>query len=41
MSRIDDLLWRYPVVINGMDDIGAGIELYRRARKFGATVIDA
>ena len=41
MSRIDDLLRRYPVVINGMDDIGAGIELYRRARKFGATVIDA
>jgi molybdopterin/thiamine biosynthesis adenylyltransferase len=41
LSRIDDLLRRYPLVINGMDDIGAGIELYRRARKFGATVIDA
>jgi len=41
MSRIDELLRRYPVVINGMDDIGAGIELYRRARKFGATVVDA
>jgi molybdopterin-synthase adenylyltransferase len=41
MTRIDDLLQRYPVVINGMDDIGAGIELYRRARKFGATVVDA
>ena len=41
MRRIDDLLQRYPVVINGMDDIGAGIELYRRARKFGATVVDA
>ena len=41
MSKLDDWLARYPIVINGMDDIGAGIELYRRARKFGATVIDA
>jgi molybdopterin/thiamine biosynthesis adenylyltransferase len=38
---LDGLLQRYPVVINGMDDIGAGINLYRRARKYGATVIDA
>jgi molybdopterin-synthase adenylyltransferase len=41
MQKIDQLLQRYPVVINGMDDIGAGIELYRRARRFGATVVDA
>jgi molybdopterin/thiamine biosynthesis adenylyltransferase len=41
MRHLDDWLARYPVVINGMDDIGAGIELYRRARRHGATVIDA
>lgn len=39
--HVDDLLQRYPVVINGMDDIAAGIDLYRRARTHGATVIDA
>ena len=38
---LDELLQRYSVVINGMDDIAAGISLYRRARKYGATVIDA
>jgi molybdopterin/thiamine biosynthesis adenylyltransferase len=41
MGHLDDWLARYPVVVNGMDDIGAGIELYRRARRHGATVIDA
>src|SRR6185369_12667495 len=41
MQKLDDWLARYPVVINGMDDVGAGIELYRRARAAGATVIDA
>lgn len=41
MQKLDQLLQQYPVVINGMDDIGAGIELYRRARRFGATVVDA
>jgi len=40
-ERLDTLLPRYPVVINGMDDIVAGIDLYRRARVHGATVIDA
>jgi molybdopterin/thiamine biosynthesis adenylyltransferase len=39
--RLDELLQRFPIVINGMDDIAAGIDLYRRARRFGATVIDA
>jgi molybdopterin/thiamine biosynthesis adenylyltransferase len=38
---LDELLQRFPIVINGMDDIAAGIELYRRAQRFGATVIDA
>jgi molybdopterin-synthase adenylyltransferase len=41
LQKLDAWLPRYPVVINGMDDIAAGIELYRRAREFGATVIDA
>ena len=40
-QALDELLQRYPLVINGMDDIAAGINLYRRARKHGATVIDA
>jgi molybdopterin-synthase adenylyltransferase len=40
-ERLDALLPRYPVVINGMDDIVAGINLYRRARHHGATVVDA
>lgn len=40
-QALDELLQRYPIVINGMDDIAAGINLYRRACKYGATVIDA
>jgi molybdopterin-synthase adenylyltransferase len=40
-QRLDELLMRYPIVINGMDDIGAGVDLYRRARRHGCTVIDA
>lgn len=39
--HLDDLLLRHPVVINGMDDIAAGIDLYRRARQHRCTVIDA
>jgi len=35
------ILPRYPLVICGMDDILAGIRLYRGARHYGATVIDA
>jgi molybdopterin/thiamine biosynthesis adenylyltransferase len=38
---LDQLLGRYKIVINGMDDIAAGIVLYRKARAHGATVIDA
>jgi molybdopterin-synthase adenylyltransferase len=40
-KRLDDLLGRYTAVINGMDDIAAGVDLYRRARQHGCTVIDA
>ena len=41
LDRIDDLLTRYPIVINAMDDLRAGLQLYRKARDHGATVIDA
>lgn len=40
-ERLDDLLKRYKIVVNGMDDMAAGIALYRKAREHGATVIDA
>ena len=40
-SRLDDILAECKVVINGMDDVVAGIQLYRKARERGATVIDA
>ena len=32
---------RCPVIVNGMDDIAAGVHLYRTARDAAATVIDA
>lgn len=41
IDRLDELLRRYAIVVNGMDDIAAGIELYRKAGAAGATVIDA
>ena len=40
-SRLDDILTQCHVVINGMDDVNAGIRLYRAARDRDATVIDA
>ena len=40
-DRIDQILSRYRVVLNGMDDVRAGILLYRKAREHGAVVIDA
>ena len=41
VDHLPEILPRYPVVVNGMDDIAAGIQLYREARRHGATVIDA
>jgi molybdopterin/thiamine biosynthesis adenylyltransferase len=41
VDRLADILARCKVVVNGMDDIAAGIQLYREARRHGATVIDA
>jgi hypothetical protein len=41
IKNIDSILKRCKLVINGMDDIAAGIHLYRRAQKLKVTVIDA
>lgn len=41
VDKLDDLFKRYRIVVNGMDDIEAGIALYRKAREHGVTVIDA
>jgi molybdopterin/thiamine biosynthesis adenylyltransferase len=41
VDRLDEILPRHPVVINGMDDLTAGIRLYRKASTHRATVIDA
>ena len=39
--RLPEIAKRYPVIVNGCDDIAATIQLYRVAREQGATVIDA
>lgn len=41
VTRLDEILSRCRVVVNAMDDLAAGIALYRAARARGATVIDA
>lgn len=41
VERLDEILPSHPVVVNGMDDLAAGLALYRKAREHGATVIDA
>ena len=40
-EQLDLLLAKHKLVINGMDDLRAGIALYRKAREHQATVIDA
>jgi molybdopterin-synthase adenylyltransferase len=40
-DHLDTILATHKLIINGMDDLAAGIELYRKARQHGATVIDA
>jgi molybdopterin-synthase adenylyltransferase len=40
-ERLDEILAEHRIVVNGMDDLAAGIHLYRKAREHGATVIDA
>lgn len=41
VDQVADLAARYPVIVNGTDDIAAGVALYRAAKAAGATVIDA
>lgn len=41
IDRLDDLAARYPVIVNGADDVAAGVALYRAAKVHGCTVIDA
>jgi molybdopterin/thiamine biosynthesis adenylyltransferase len=41
VDQLDEILPAHRIVINGMDDLTAGIALYRKAREHGATVIDA
>lgn len=40
-ERLDDILPRVAVVINGMDDAAAGAHLYRKCKEHGRTLIDA
>ena len=40
-ERLPDIAARYPVIVNGCDDVAASIHLYRTARSARATVIDA
>lgn len=40
-ERLPDIAARYPVIVNGCDDVAATVHLYRVAKAAGATVIDA
>ena len=40
-SKLDEILPRCRIVVNGMDDVADGVRLYRAARVHGVTVIDA
>jgi hypothetical protein len=40
-ERLSDIAQRYPVIVNGCDDVAATVQLYRVAREKSATVIDA
>ncbi len=40
-TKLPEIARRCPIVVNGMDDIAAGVHLYRAARDAGATIIDA
>ncbi len=41
IDRLPSIAARCAVLVNGMDDIAAGVQLYREAKRAGATVIDA
>ena len=40
-GQVDTLIERSVIVVNGTDDLGASLLLYRRARALGKSVIDA
>ena len=40
-KHIDQILEKYPIVINGMDDVRATVFLYRKAKAHQATIVDA
>ena len=40
-GRLSEIAARYPVIVNGCDDVAATVQLYRVARTAGASVIDA
>lgn len=40
-ARLPDIARRYPVIVNGCDDVAATVHLYRTAREAGASVVDA
>jgi molybdopterin-synthase adenylyltransferase len=40
-ERLPEIAGRCKVIVNGMDDIAAGLHLYRTAKAAGASVIDA
>lgn len=40
-DHVDDLIARSVIVVNGTDDLGASLLLYRRARALGRAVVDA
>lgn len=41
IEQLPAIAARCVVLVNGMDDIAAGVQLYREAKRAGATVIDA
>lgn len=41
VDRLPEIAARYPVIINGTDDVAATVALYRAAKSAKATVIDA
>ena len=40
-AKLPEIVSRYPLVVNGCDDVAATVHLYRVAREAGVTVIDA
>jgi hypothetical protein len=41
LDKLDQILSEYKIIVNGTDDLKASLQLYRKAREHGCTVIDA